>query len=512
MRSARAAIFFACFGFFLVTNSREVLWADSKSAYLVAEHLVRNQRIDIGYAWPEGVPRGRNGKFYSVYPALTSAVHLPGAALQELVRRAWPKAGGFAHPITGHLSCAALAALACVLFFGLCRKLGVSAGVASAATVALATATLLWPYAHDPFSEALQAACFTGFFAALLDTAERRARGFALGAWAGLLVNAKLILVLALPGAAVYLAARLWGDWRRLGRVVASAALAFAPFLALVLAYSYARTGSFVETAVTANENLFKENAIFGLWGFFASLGKSVFRYSPPLLVSLAALPLFWRRHRAVAIALLVTAGPILLAYGKYSMWPGDHAWGPRYLVFLHPLLLLPATLLVQDLVRQGLRRWHKIALGLVFACGVAAQCLGIVFWRGHWIRISYEVDRAWLGKPTTNNLDGFEWYYLRAWLPPFDPLEGHLWMLRHVVTGDSAEIAEADAPWRRYTKGRYLPAPVYDGIKVDWWPLLFIKDHPAYRWAGGLLLGAEVLLLGAGAWLWLRALREPTL
>jgi hypothetical protein len=65
---------------------------------------------------------------------------------------------------------------------------------------------------------------------------------------------------------------------------------------------------------------------------------------------------------------------------------------------------------------------------------------------------------------------------YAQTWLPPFSPIEGHLWLLRHVPAGHDAKTAEADAPWRRYTT-----------LRLD------IEDTFAVLvWIGGLSCGSE--------------------
>jgi hypothetical protein len=504
LRSPRVAIFLAFLGLYLVTGGRETLWADAKAVYRVAENYVRFGRIDIGYPWPEGALPAPDGKFYSVYPALPTLTQLPAAKVQDLVRQHWPQAFGFLFPLTSHFSFAALAALTNALFFGLCVRLGVAPRVAGVATLALGAATMVFPYAHDPFSDVLQLACFTAFFDQIISVGEGRARGLAAGIWAGLLVNSKLLFALALPGAAAYVGWQLWRDRPRLGRTVLWAAAGFAPFVALFLIYLRWRYGGFSEPAVGQNAPFFRENPIIGLWGLFASPGKSVFRYSPPLVVALVGLPHFWREHRRIAVLIGATAGPMILMYARYALWPGEHAWGPRYLLFAHAVLLLPGAIFLDALVRRGLRPWHQVALAAVFLVGVGTQVLGLCLWRGHWIRISRDASRAWLGEPNHAGSFGFDDFYVRAWLPTFDPIRGHLWLARHVMAGDDAATAEADAPWREYTKLALLPVDVYQHVRFDLWWRLWIDDFPQFRNAGVLiLLGELALLAGAGAWWW---------
>ena len=234
-------IFLTFLGFFLITGSREDIWGDAKASYKVAEQVVEFGTVELGYAWPLGADSGRNNRFYAPYGALTSLVHVPGAYAIKKVRelgdrdltRVW-------RPLIQHLPSALAGALTCLLFFRLACRLRVRPRVAGVTTAILATATLVWPYARDPYSEMLQAACFTGFLGALVATAEEpsRRRALALGAWAGLLCNAKLIYVVSLAGGGLFLVVALR---RGVLRLLPFALLGFAPFFALHAGYAYLR-------------------------------------------------------------------------------------------------------------------------------------------------------------------------------------------------------------------------------------------------------------------------------
>src|SRR6266545_106220 len=117
-----------------------------------------------------------------------------------------------------------------------------------------------------------------------------RARWF--GLWAGLLFSVKYIYAAALVGGAVYLALRLRPRWRLVARLAGWAALTGAPFLVVALLYNALCWGSPLATGYAPYFDAYwGENILVGLWGVFLSPGKSLFLYSPPLLLGLAALP-----------------------------------------------------------------------------------------------------------------------------------------------------------------------------------------------------------------------------
>src|SRR4051812_7164597 len=105
-RIARA-IFVTTFAAYLLSSGREPPWGDANIQYMVAESLASHGSIAISRAWPEDLPRGHDGRIYSIYPIGASLPHLPGIAILEGVTAISSGARGLARPLTSHLACSA---------------------------------------------------------------------------------------------------------------------------------------------------------------------------------------------------------------------------------------------------------------------------------------------------------------------------------------------------------------------------------------------------------------------
>jgi hypothetical protein len=510
-------LFLFAFFIYMVFGSREVPWTDAKRLHEVAESIVRRDAVDIS------IPTTlvKDGKHYAFNPFLTSAVHIPGAALHKEVEERWPDAGFVTKALGSHIGPALCAALVCLLFALLCRDLGVSVLVTNLSTIALALGTMIAVYARSPYSEIVQAATFMGLFLWVLRVARNPTVWAALwvGFWAGMVINTKAIYVLAFPGA---FALAGWTIYRshgpgRLLRAIGWATVGALPGLAMLLAYNYVRTGSVTNIGYPLAQQAqreFIEKPLFGLIGLFFSPGKSLFLYSPPLIVSLFAFPRALRtRSRTWFWMLLLTCVPVVWFYSRFVFWSGDWCWGPRYVLFLVPILLLPAVFLLDDLWSRR-RRVAIAAASVVFAAGLAVQVLGGLFYWDHFIRIAQDVQRQWLGSPNRAGATSpvrpggscdpcFEDFYAFNWLPPFSPLVGHYWLVDHVWNRHSWEEAEKNAPWHRHTTLKFHFANSYIRTRLDWWFLDWREGR--LRSVGNWLLTAMSVftVLGATLWWW---------
>ncbi|MBN2576465.1 MAG: hypothetical protein JXP73_18020 [Deltaproteobacteria bacterium] len=499
---------------YLFSTSRERPWGDATPIWEVADSIAHSHNFHAKTRWPPSLANGKDGHLYGLAPLFQCVVHVPGAFLQRQLAKAFPSYWQISWRFTSHLASTLLGTLACILFFGLCRRLRMRPIPAALSTVALAFASSVWVYSRYPYSETLQLVCFTGFFGKLLDVRERptwREAGM-LGVWAGLLVNAKPVFVLSGLGAGLFLVWELRRNWRALLLVSLVSLASAVPFGAIYLWYNYIRWGSiyftgyglvFAGSAIATGGAapavpvmIPHETPLVGLWGMFMSPGKSVFLYSPPLVASLLGFLRFFRRFRHIVLAMILTILPCLYVHAQMISWAGDYAWGPRYLTFALAVLLLPAGFLLEDVLANAskLRRWlGAAALTLCLLLGAFVTYLGNVVYWDHYIRIQGEAVQGWLGVPD-NTGDGistptspcpvcFETLYSLQWLPGFNHILGNYWLFTHLPANHSWVEAEADAPWRRYTNLHVNIQQNYNRARIDWWFVEYRHTFPTLAW-----------------------------
>jgi hypothetical protein len=514
-------LFGGIFFLYLFSTSRERPWGDATPIWEVADSIANAHTLHARTRWPVTLANGKDGHLYGIAPLLQSLIHVPGAYLHRKITNQFPDHWQISWRFMSHLASAALGTWTCVLFFGLCRRrLGVGPIASAATTLALAFASSVWVYARYPYSEALQLFCFTGFFAKMLDVRERPSvlNAVLFGVWTGFLVNAKPVFAITAVGGGLFLIWELRRNWRSL-LMVAGVSLASAfPLGALYLYYNYLRWGSIYFTGYGVNlgstglsvaSGTVRPVPLVGLWGMFLSPGKSIFLYSPPLLLSLIASLRFAKRFRAIVLAMLLTVLPFLYIHAQTFTWSGDYAWGPRYTVFALAVFMLPAALFVDEclaIVGVWARAWRIAGLAAVFLGGVYVTYLGNAVYWDHFIRINAEAYKDWLGEPN-NRGDGassgknqcstcFEALYALHWLPPFQHILGNAWLLEHLKTGDDWMTAEGDAPWRRYTNLQLNIRETYARARIDWWFIEYRRDMPTLSWTLAIVLPLSSLVL----------------
>lgn len=119
-----------------------------------------------------------------------------------------------------------------------------------------------------------------------------------------------------------------------------------------------------------------------GVWGLLFSSGKSIFLYSPPLLL----IPIFWHRIKKSAFAEVVSFGLLFLTYlyfiGSASIrdhdvavpiWHGGMMWGPRYITPLIPF----GMLIVFHILKSASSRQKRFIATPLFLVGFGIQIVG---------------------------------------------------------------------------------------------------------------------------------------
>jgi hypothetical protein len=227
-------------------------------------------------------------------------------------------------------------------------------------TVALiGFATTWWPYTKMDFSEVLVTTIlFAGF---VLMRFGRPVLGMLLAA-STITIRPDSVLLVALLA--------LWWLFEQptLG-VAVKLGLAILPSLLIVAAANYARYHSAFDSGY-AGEG-FTTPLLLGLTGILFSAGKSIFLFSPPLILGFLGWKQFRERLATRADALLFVAvfTAQLLVYSKWWDWSSDDAWGVRFMIPALVLMCIPAVEVLE----------RRLLVAAVAAAGVSVQVLAVL-------------------------------------------------------------------------------------------------------------------------------------
>jgi hypothetical protein len=182
-----------------------------------------------------------------------------------------------------------------------------------------------------------------------------------------------LVKPVALAAAPAFLAFALLcrqGRWRPAG-LVAVPLVAAATGVAV---YNWARFGSPLDTGYrTAAWNV---APWIGLWGLLLSSGKGLLWYCPPLVLGLAGLVVLGRRRARAAVLMGGVSLLYLLAHASYNHWHGGGSWGPRLILPVLPLVVLPLAGWIECPPRAA---WARLGLALLLAAGMVLQMPAIL-------------------------------------------------------------------------------------------------------------------------------------
>jgi hypothetical protein len=317
-------------------------------SYEVTKGIVEHGTVAMSYnVYHMDAHRGVDGRYYAPYGIGHAVYSIPFYALARLAGRWTGLAVGKPEALlkAGFVMGSAVAsALTVSIAFLFSWRLSTNVRAAVKTALTLGFATLLWPYAKFGFSAPLATLCVLGgtygiWVGARLDRPVMLALGGA-GLGGALLVRHELALLCLPVGLWIMVESR--HDWRR---VVRRGLLAGLPVVAAVLVtiyYNEARFGNPLDAGYLRDQTVAFGSFWVGIGGLLVSPGRSVFVYSPVMLAGLAALVALGRRDPKTT---LLFAGEFLIVlcfYSTLTHWDADRSYGPRYLLPVIPLLVLP--------------------------------------------------------------------------------------------------------------------------------------------------------------------------
>lgn len=364
--------------FYILTDSGRIQTID------VAQSVAVSQAILHGHVWVTGfsvipgggVVTGVGGHAYAAHDIGLSVLFLPVSALatSHLITAG---VATFLYTLVDPLFGAGLVAV----FAAFCLALGASRTATVAATVTAALTTPLWVYSHLAFD-----AVPTAFFVLLGALGLWRFResggtgsillaGCAAGA--AVLVREDAVLFVAIAcGWALHLA------WKRRTVLGIRNVLAWVVPLALAgtvtLVYDQVRFGSLFDSGHGHDPQVAATTPLLhGLAGLVASPGKGLVFFAPTVLLAVFGARWMWRMAPDLVLLIAGVSVAYLLFDARLANWSGAEAWGPRFLVPIMPLMLLP-TASVFDRWRALELPWRALG-GLLVAAGFLVQVAGVL-------------------------------------------------------------------------------------------------------------------------------------
>ncbi|MDM8521513.1 hypothetical protein QUF64_15815 [Anaerolineales bacterium HSG6] len=355
------ALFLFLLAVYLLTYTPRINSSDGLAMFATAESLVRHGSLPVEQIRWMGLQQGTFGLDGLLYSRKGIGVPL------GLLPLAW---FGFLFSHTGMVSVSLLfnalvTAISAVLLMSYLCRLGYAHSTGLLVALSYGLSTLAWPYAKSLFSDPFAGLMLLSAAYSLLRFRQARhlrwqlGWSFLAGLWLAWNVTARYAEAVFIPLFGLYL---LWGLFirdedkdaastpatdsptaPRIAMPTKSQLTAWLPTIVafvlplgitalLLFSFNYSRYGHPLNTGYLPNET-FSGILWQGIAGQLISPGRGLFLYCPILLLSIVGFYPFWRRFPAETLLAIGIIGLHLLLYGKWFMWHGGYAWGPRFLI-----------------------------------------------------------------------------------------------------------------------------------------------------------------------------------
>ncbi|UCE17517.1 MAG: hypothetical protein JSV84_11560 [Gemmatimonadota bacterium] len=275
-------------------------------------------------------------------------------------------------------------ALFCMVFFLFCCKFGYPISVSMILTLIVGLGTNVLPMSKFFYGTGLlMLLIWLSLYLLLGYKLERKPyhlflAGFFLGASS--LARFQGFFV-AFPAVTLYmLAAVIFDQGRRRGlpeivRDVLLFGVGFMLPMTILFYYNYVRFLDIFDVSGTGLRH-FSGKVYVGLYGYLFSPGKSIFIWSPPVILFFFSIKKFYHDHKFESLLFLWIILFQIVFYSKSDFWHGDAGFGPRYIVPIIPFMILPVGQLLTSAHMKTSLPLKLLFFGVCFA-GIFVQMVG---------------------------------------------------------------------------------------------------------------------------------------
>jgi hypothetical protein len=377
-------------------TSSDIMLYDTDASiarYEVTKSIV--ERFDLSI--PEGIGfKGNDGREYSWYGLGQSLLAVPFYIIGKTI--------GTPESAVSMMNQVIGAAVPVVVFL-FALSLGYSRRVCLFVSVIYGLGTMAWPLTKQPFDHTLETffVLLAVFFMYYYNVNKKGfyllLSGFSVG-FAFITRPTAILVVPPLFVLMLYYSLKRFDFKISTGIVIKNIALfsvALLPFISLSLWYNYYRFGSVFETGFSligqhTRIDFFTGTPLLtGLSGFLISPGKGFFYYSPVALLFFFSIKSFIKKYPGLGISFILIILSYLLFLSKNIYWHGDWAWGPRYLLALTPIFIIPiAEIFSSD--NWFKKKLRKVALYSILILSLLIQVAAIsVDYSKHLTKLRFE-------------------------------------------------------------------------------------------------------------------------
>lgn len=240
-------------------------------------------------------------------------------------------------------------------------------------------ATFAWPYSQTFYREPLVGLCLllSFWYASQFSITKQRYHFLISVAALMFAVATKVVVLVALPWWFI-----CWGAiWFRLHRPKMAYLIIAVSGVILAFIFSISAKSETVSHYLQEFQYDLENNPLtvfwYGLTGLLVSPGKGLLLFAPPSLLAFFGFSKFAKQNRPTSIAIGGLFLTFLLMYSTRRGWHGGACWGPRYLLPMLPLLMLPAGVFVAEYIDRTKEK-RTTYTKFVAACIVGIVIFGI--------------------------------------------------------------------------------------------------------------------------------------
>jgi hypothetical protein len=517
LRGPTFSLFLFFFAFYYLMNAGGNKEGDESAMQALAESISKTGRIGFELNHPidsdyiGDIVKGSDGLHYYKWGLGQSILEVPFYILCRLFEgEASLGARTRDHFDQGPLSqimllflCPSLiSAMGCVLLFRFALRFRFSPRVSLTVGLIYGLTTMVWPYSKSLMAEAtINVAIMGSAYGSVSYVFKRHPMWLLMsGLSAGFAFLTKPISAIIIPILAIYVVAGARSR-RSLLEFVLFFGTGFGGFLCIGLWHNVVRFGSALNFGYsTGRDSLgFGTPLYVGLWGLFASPGKTFFLYTPVSMLGIACFSRFLKRYPAEGLVFIGICTVYVVPHAMWWAWAGDWAWGPRFLLPITPYFILPIGMFLEEWYEKSFLRRVLVVSLIVFSLWI--QVLGVFIHPFSYISARSNVVGKYINLNPTDFT--YSWAYGENVFTNFNPIFSHIvgnwWLFKHMIL---VYDFSSDAPWKTLGDVPTDPPPwVKNGRTVPfWWPVSIPLQYPqlAMRLYTLAFLNFLVVLWGA--------------